>query len=606
MKTNNYFFSGSILLFLACTSLFSQTPTLKWVNSFGSGTQLVDGDFVKGMAKDKFGNFCITGMIQGTVDFDPSPAVFNLTSSGSDKDIYVAKYDSTGGLLWAKLITGYPFEDVARCIAIDSSDNIYVSGITDFQFPTCIIRKWTATGNVIWTKQIAGEITIKSMVTTNNGILVTGVFEGTKDFDLSSAVYTLSTKTNQPGDDAVFFAKYDFNGGFVFAKKLFTQGASGPTISIPYLPKFGINGSIPSITSDMAGNIYLCDKYADTASFALPVTTATLYGGSSYGTKVFIAKYDATGQFMWVKNIRNKSGNFGSIMNTAIKVNNTSIFISGSFQGDSLDFDPGTSNAYLSTPPSALTPGTWNTFMASYDLDGNYKWAKHLSSPHNNFLGTMKLDNCSNIYISGDFSFSLDFDPSPAIASVPTLSLNYTNAFLAKYDSLGNYKWVIPILGKGYLGQPDFLEVNGRLSFELDKNNIYFTGTYIDTLDFDPSAGTNYVGSLNSTRDFFVASYKMLEPQCKNVVLTSLLEKNKSLNGLEVYPNPFENNLTIKSDVEIRTIEIINAIGQRVFYHDAQGQKELVITPAFIEKGMYFIKIRSIYDTEISSKIIQR
>jgi hypothetical protein len=595
------------VLFLCSYNLVAQTPTLQWVNSFGSGLTGVDGDFVKGMVKDNQGNFFITGMIQGTVDFDPSPATYNLISSGTDKDIYTAKYDSTGKLLWARLITGFNSEDIVRSITIDKNNNVYVAGIVNFFNPSCIIRKWDTNGINVWAKQIAGEINVKDIIAVDDGIIITGIFEGTKDFDLSAAVYTLSPKTNSPNDAAVFFAKYDFSFNFIFAKIIHTQSALSNNISLPYLPKFGINGGIPSIATDNAGNIYLSDKYADTASFALPATTATLNGGPVFQNKLFIAKYDPNGQFIWVKNITNRLQNSCDIMNTSIKISNNAIYLSGSFIADSLDFDPSVSTAFLTTPTPSIGTGIWNTFMASYDLSGNYKWAKGLLSPYNNFLGTMRVDSCSNIYISGDFTHELDFDPSPAQTIVNVGWLAYTNGFLAKYDSSGNYKWAMPIVGASYNGRPEYLEVHGRLSFEIDKNKIYFSGTYLDTIDVDPSATTALIGSLNSSRDFFVARYRMLDPVCYiQQIATSITGRNNLSKNLEIYPNPFETNLTIRTPSEIKTIEVTNPLGQLVLNYKEISNAEVVLNLDKLEKGIYIIKIISSQNIETSHKIIRQ
>lgn len=603
-KILKHLFSFSIFL-LFQSHFCAQTPTLQWANSFGSGLGLVDGDFVKGMVKDKQGNFFITGMIQGTVDFDPTAANFNLSSSGSDKDIYTAKYDPSGNLIWAKLINGYPFEDVVRAITIDTSDNVYVAGITNFLNPSCIIRKWDTNGNVLWTKQSFGEINIKDMIAAGNELLISGTFLGTIDFDFSTGIYSLSSKTNLSSDEALFLAKYDQSGNLIFARKIYSNSANSYNISLPYIPKFGINGGIPSIAADDSGNIYVCDKFSDTASFDLPVNTVTLNGGPTYQSKLFIAKYTPTGQFVWVKSIHNKQENSCAIMNTSIKINNNTLYISGSFRGDSVDFDPSGSVAYVSTPTMVLQD-SWNTFMAAYDLNGNYKWAKALVSPHNNFLGTMRVDHCSNIYISGDFSFNLDFDPSPNQAAISTNSLSYTNAFIAKYDSSGNYKWVMGILGKGYNGRPEYLEVHGRLSFELDSNNIYLAGTYLDTLDMDPSVNSSYIGSLNSSRDFFVAKYKRLESiSCGSVITTSAYEHNTSLTDAEIYPNPFENILTVKTKSKIKTIEIHNLLGERLLLFEEQKNTETQLNLNALEKGVYLIKITSTDNTTTSWKIVR-
>jgi hypothetical protein len=259
-KLENHKFIYLLIVLLFHCQLTAQTPTLQWANSFGSSLFNVDGDFVKGMVKDNQGYIYITGMIQGTVDFDPSPATFNLSSSGIDKDIYTAKYDSSGYLIWAKKVASFNSEDVVRTITIDKNNNIYIGAVVNFFNSSAMIRKMDMNGNIIWTKFIAGQVNIKNLLATDNGLLITGTFVGTKDFDPSTAVYNLSTPSNFFFDEAVFFAKYDFSGNFIFAKKIVNHVGISENISMPYIPKFGINGGIPSITSDNNGNIYLCDK----------------------------------------------------------------------------------------------------------------------------------------------------------------------------------------------------------------------------------------------------------------------------------------------------------------------------------------------------------
>ena len=58
-----------------------------------------------GVALDGSGNVYATGTFEGTVDFDPGPGTFNLTSAGS-VDIFVLKLDSTGSFVWARAMGG--------------------------------------------------------------------------------------------------------------------------------------------------------------------------------------------------------------------------------------------------------------------------------------------------------------------------------------------------------------------------------------------------------------------------------------------------------------------------------------------------------------------
>ena len=83
-------------------------------------------DFGQDVAADPAGNVYATGFFNGTVDFDPGPGTFNLSSAGS-ADIYVSKLDSAGNFVWAKRFGSTGF-DVGGGIAVDGAGNVYVTG----------------------------------------------------------------------------------------------------------------------------------------------------------------------------------------------------------------------------------------------------------------------------------------------------------------------------------------------------------------------------------------------------------------------------------------------------------------------------------------------
>ena len=94
-----------------------------WALQFG-GDQTNYGQAVN---VDVSGNVYIAGYFGGTVDFDPGPAVFNITSNGQD-DIFITKLDSNGNLLWAKNIGGTN-SDLAYAAVLDVSGNICMTGV---------------------------------------------------------------------------------------------------------------------------------------------------------------------------------------------------------------------------------------------------------------------------------------------------------------------------------------------------------------------------------------------------------------------------------------------------------------------------------------------
>jgi hypothetical protein len=86
------------------------------------------------LAADSSGNVYATGSFFGTTDFDPGPGTFNLASAGSG-DVYAAKFDPAGNLVWAAGAGG-SLSESAHDIALDSSNNVHVVGLfngtTDF------------------------------------------------------------------------------------------------------------------------------------------------------------------------------------------------------------------------------------------------------------------------------------------------------------------------------------------------------------------------------------------------------------------------------------------------------------------------------------------
>ena len=60
----------------------------------------------KKIIQDNNGYVYVTGYLSGTVDFDPSPAVVNLTCGSTIRNTYIAKMDTSGNLIWVRQIEG--------------------------------------------------------------------------------------------------------------------------------------------------------------------------------------------------------------------------------------------------------------------------------------------------------------------------------------------------------------------------------------------------------------------------------------------------------------------------------------------------------------------
>jgi hypothetical protein len=96
MKTKNLLstlFAG----FLLVTILNAQTPAFDWAFNIGTNGNL----YTRSMVLDDHGNIYTIGSFNwGPIDFDPGTDSLNFTSAGSI-DIYVSKFDASGGFIWA-------------------------------------------------------------------------------------------------------------------------------------------------------------------------------------------------------------------------------------------------------------------------------------------------------------------------------------------------------------------------------------------------------------------------------------------------------------------------------------------------------------------------
>lgn len=127
-------------------------------------------------------------------------------------------------------------------------------------------------------------------------------------------------------------------------------------------------------------------------------------------------------------------------------------------------------------------------------------WAKVYGSPGASTVpNDVAVDHLGNIFVGGYFTNTADMDAGVAVANITSNGLN--DAYLAKYDSIGNYLWSLSFGGGDY----DAIE-----SIDVDLNgDVFVTGYFLDTMDVDPGPGVvNHIGSaLTNYRDVFIVKY---------------------------------------------------------------------------------------------------
>lgn len=233
-----------------------------WVRQLGGGT----GEGGYAIALGDSGNVYSTGTFFGTVDFDPGPGSFPLSSPG-EQEIYISKLDASGNFVWAKQMGG----EVGYAIAVDKDDNVYASGY--YGWNDIAINKLSASGNLIWSKQIGAFICYSLAVDRDGHLYATGVFDGTADFDPGSGIYNLTAT----GSSDAYISELDPAGNFIWAKQL---GGTGEVIS-------------QSLALDGAGGIYTTGYFNETADFDPGPAAFDLSSAGSYD--IYIHKLRAGG-----------------------------------------------------------------------------------------------------------------------------------------------------------------------------------------------------------------------------------------------------------------------------------------------------------------------
>lgn len=388
-----------------------------WAKRFGS----TNSESIASIAVDKYGNIFATGDLVGTVDFDPGDGIANLTSVGGAVDGFVLKLKTNGDFVWAKSF-GSPGFDKGVFIAVDGDGNVAITGTfsetVDFD-PGAGVANLTATadwdifilkldsfGNYLWANRRGGtgrEVGDGIAFDNSGNIYASGYFNGTVDFDPGEGVSNITSN----GLSDVFISKFDPSGNYLWAKRI------GGTSS-DYINPIGI---------DSSGNIFMSGLFKTTVDFDPGAGTTNLT--SAGGFDIFILKLDSSGNYLWAKGI----GGLSDDQTWSIASDgNGNIVTTGKFAGTA-DFDPGAGTANLTSA------GRNDIFIQKLDSSGNYLWAKQIGGPGDDSGQPIAFDSSGNVYVSGYFSNTVDFDPGAGTSNF-TSNGDY-DMFTLKLDSSG-------------------------------------------------------------------------------------------------------------------------------------------------------------------------
>lgn len=380
-------------------------------------------------------------------------------------------------LRWAKHFPGTLTNKYGRGlgITIDSTGNVYTVGIftgtMDLDPGPGVVNVTAAStdvyvskldmfGNFVWGKTIAGSFgTLSRSVSLDKdfNVYVTGTFQATVDFDLGPGTYNMTAN----GSTDLFVLKLTTDGDFVWAKQI-----GGPA---------GTAESYATVT-DSNGNVWFAGNYRGSIDFDPGPGNFVLTSNGTTFTDVYIAKLDTDGNFVWAGSVGASQGDTPLAI-SADKHDN--IYITGYF-GATVDFDPGPGTYTLSSA------GNEDIFILKLGAAGNFVWARSIGGTGEERGYKAVADDAGNVYATGYFRGTVDFDPGPGVFNMTTPGGDAI--YILKLDNAGNFVWAKSI------GGPSFN--NWGYSLCVDKvGNLYSTGFFIGPADFDPGPGTFMLNS---------------------------------------------------------------------------------------------------------------
>jgi hypothetical protein len=273
----------------------------QWVKQYGGTSQ----DFILDMGMINNDVF-ITGQYYGT--FTAEGGIF-LPSGGNTTGKFVMRIGSQGIPVWAKNTGGNPY------IAL-GTDKFFMAGIFsgtyDFNGVTLtsngpadlFLGAYDLTGTQLWIKQIggSGSENMRSLCfdRASNNIYWAGCYQNT--ITIGNNNFTAA------GQYDIFISKFDAAGNNLWAK---TAG--------------GTNYDFANATAvDAQGSVYISGYCMETSTFGNANVISNGQGD------IYLAKYNASGEFQWVKN----GGSASQDVGMCLKLDNTgNLYLTGFFSG---------------------------------------------------------------------------------------------------------------------------------------------------------------------------------------------------------------------------------------------------------------------------------
>ena len=572
-----------------------------WADQFSPTTAVTSGgDCVTYAGQQVFS----AGRFNGTVDFNPTAGVANLTAVGS-QDMYVSSLNVGNGFNWVKQVGGPGGAlEIPRHMIVIGPD-LYVvgtyTGATDFDLTAVggspafggedifIARYNGATGALVWVVNVGSPGNDQAFgVTADNAgnLVVVGYCSTGIDFDPSGGVTTMIV---MGGDVDGFIVRYTTAGALVPGS---LKQIGSPTV-------FTGNETVANVRVNAAGETYVCGTYITNLCDFDPgagVQTRPA-GGNRDG---FVAKYDAAGNYVWVTVFG--GGDLDAAQDLAIDGN--SVYVASGFKSASITSNP----AGFVHPNTAA--GTFDIAVSSLNaFSGAILWSQSFGSAGDDQALSIELDGPTNIYVGGTFSNTVDFEPSFATGLVT--SNGSSDFFLTRFRLTGLFRDAVSVGGTGS-------EILSEIHADVSGRRLYATGTFQNTADFDPSAViVNRTAPFMAVSNAFLAQYNyslvplmVLNDDAEAVPTESVLVETvlgtemATEVELKYYPNPTNGMIYLENMSEGALVEMYSMDGSLAGSWTALSTERLTLDLSELTNGIYMIQVKNTDGSVATGKVI--
>lgn len=308
-----------------------------------------------------------------------------------------------------------------------------------------LIQKTNSIGQKVWAVKAGGLGSDRATAVTCDAAgnsYVTGYYYGSAQFGSITLNSVSSTQD-------IFIAKLDASGNFMWAKS-----AGGNLSETPN-----------AITLDNNGNVIITGQFEGAATFGTQTITSMLNTSGSSSFDIFVAKYDNSGSFLWLRQGSAKYDDRGIDVGTDASGN---IFVCGQFS-DTITFSQVHNNQVANA-----------VFLIKYNASGQEQWFRKAGTTNSIAYG-LAVNAANEVYMTGDYTGNLIFYGTPN----NILYGAYTNRiFLVKYSNSGNYMWGREDASNSYVSAKDVaLDGNddpcifGEFDCKMDEYSVLAGGT---------------------------------------------------------------------------------------------------------------------------------